>query len=463
MKNLFRRLGIQLSLAFILVGLGSLLVIGLVAPAIINPQFVWSAVDDHLRRPGGPIQDLENYYRTHQTWDGVETVFESGPLSAMANTLVFTDADQHVLFGDASLLARSQDNPDRVERPVPIMIDGQSVGFVTFAGGGWMDTPLKDAAYNRVSQVLIVTMLAVTVLGTLVGVGVSRGLSAPLDRLAAGVRAFGKGNLSQRVKVEGSQEIATVARAFNEMAGALEDAEIQRRNMVADVAHELRTPLSVIQGNLQAILDGVYPLEKEEIARLYDQTRLLSRLVEDLRLLSQADAGMLTLEFQVRDLTQLVAEQAEALKAAADRRGVELKTELTADLPLVKLDVARLGQVLHNLFDNALRHTPEGGRITIRVAPEDDGLKLEVSDTGDGILAEHLPHVFDRFYRVDTARARESGGSGLGLAIARSIVEAHGGRIHAESAGVAGQGSTFVVHLPVYREEPAGGSPAVTA
>jgi two-component system OmpR family sensor kinase/two-component system sensor histidine kinase BaeS len=136
--------------------------------------------------------------------------------------------------------------------------------------------------------------------------------------------------------------------------------------MVADVAHELRTPLTVIQGNLQAILDDVYPLEKEEIARLYDQTRLLSRLVEDLRLLSQADAGVLTLEFQTRDLTHLVAEQAEALKAAAERRGVELKTELTDGLPLVRVDVARLGQVLHNLFDNALRHTPQGGSITIR-------------------------------------------------------------------------------------------------
>lgn len=463
MRNLFRQLGIQLSLAFVLVGLGSLLVIGVVAPSIINPQFVWSAVDDHLRRPGGPIQDLENYYRTHASWDGIETVFESGPFGAMANTLVFTDANGQVIFGNPDLLAESQDNPNRIERPVPIMVDGQAVGYVTFAGGGWMDTPLQDAAYTRVSQVLIVTMLAVTVLGILVGVGVSRGLSAPLDRLAAGVRAFGKGNLSQRVKVEGSQEIATVARAFNEMASALEDAEIQRRNMVADVAHELRTPLTVIQGNLQAILDDVYPLEKEEIARLYDQTRLLSRLVEDLRLLSQADAGVLTLEFQTRDLTHLVAEQAEALKAAADRRGVELKTELTAGLPPVRVDVARLGQVLHNLFDNALRHTPQGGNITIRVAADGDGLKLEVSDTGEGILPEHLPHVFDRFYRVDTARARESGGSGLGLAIARSIVEAHGGRIQAESAGVAGQGSTFVVHLPASREETGAESQAEAA
>jgi two-component system OmpR family sensor kinase/two-component system sensor histidine kinase BaeS len=453
MRNLFRQLGIQLSLAFVLVGLGSLLVIGVVAPSIINPQFVWSAVDDHLRRPGGPIQDLENYYRTHASWDGIETVFESGPFGAMDNTLVFTDANGQVIFGNPDLLAESQDNPNRFERPVPIMVDGQAVGYVTFAGGGWMDTPLQDAAYTRVSQVLIVTMLAVTVLGILVGVGVSRGLSAPLDRLAAGVRAFGKGNLSQRVKVEGSQEIATVARAFNEMASALEDAEIQRRNMVADVAHELRTPLTVIQGNLQAILDDVYPLEKEEIARLYDQTRLLSRLVEDLRLLSQADAGVLTLEFQTRDLTHLVAEQAEALKAAAERRGVELKTELTDGLPPVRVDVARLGQVLHNLFDNALRYTPQGGSITIRVAADGDGLKLEVRDTGEGILAEHLPHVFDRFYRADTARARESGGSGLGLAIARSIVEAHGGRIQAESAGVAGQGSTFVVHLPASWEE----------
>jgi two-component system OmpR family sensor kinase/two-component system sensor histidine kinase BaeS len=239
------------------------------------------------------------------------------------------------------------------------------------------------------------------------------------------------------------------------MTGQLEQAEIVRRNLVADAAHELRTPLSVLQGNLRAILDDVYTLDKSEIARLYDQTRLLGRLVDDLRELAQAETGQLQLNLAPIDLAKLVQDTAATFGPVAEAAEITLSVESPDRLASVQADAARMGQVLHNLLDNALRHTPAGGTITLRAGceehPQNEGAYcwLAVQDTGDGISAEDLPHVFDRFYKADRARSRATGGAGLGLAIVRAIVEAHGGQISVASDGVPGQGSTFTVRLPL--------------
>jgi len=252
--------------------------------------------------------------------------------------------------------------------------------------------------------------------------------------------------------VTGSDEVREVAQAFNEMAAALEQAESLRRNLVADVAHELRTPLSVLQGNLRAILDDVYPLDKAEVARLYDHTRLLSRLIGDLRELAQAEAGQLELNLQEIDLVGLLADMVAAFGPVAEAEGVALDAQIPADLPRVPADPARISQVLHNLLANALRHTPAGGTISLHAgyeAGERQHVWLTVQDSGEGIAAEHLPHVFDRFYRGDPARSRATGGAGLGLAIVRAIVEAHGGQVSAASDGIPGHGSAFTVRLPL--------------
>jgi two-component system OmpR family sensor kinase/two-component system sensor histidine kinase BaeS len=239
------------------------------------------------------------------------------------------------------------------------------------------------------------------------------------------------------------------------MAAALEQAETLRRNLIADVAHELRTPLSVLQGNLRAILDDVYPLDKTEVANLYDQTRLLSRLVNDLHDLAQAEAGQLQLRLQPTDMASLVHKAAAAFGPVAEARGVTLTCQAPAELPPMLADSARLTQVLHNLLTNALHFTPAGGTISLsagqngKLNGQPPSLWLSVRDTGEGILPEHLPHVFDRFYRADPARSRATGGSGLGLAIARAIVEAHGGEMSVASDGVPGRGSVFTVHLPL--------------
>jgi signal transduction histidine kinase len=239
-----------------------------------------------------------------------------------------------------------------------------------------------------------------------------------------------------------------VAQAFNEMAAALEKAETLRSNLLADVAHELRTPLSVIQGSLRAILDDVYELDMTEIARLYDQTRHLSRLVDDLRELAQAEANQLPLHVTTVDLTTLIEETAAIYAPIVEAEGLALRLELEDNVPTVQGDRARLAQCLQNLLNNGIHHTPRGGEIIVELTCETEQVQLRVRDSGQGIATEHLPHVFDRFYRADSARSRDTGGTGLGLAIVRAIVQAHGGEVTVASDG-SGRGSVFTVQLPL--------------
>lgn len=295
-----------------------------------------------------------------------------------------------------------------------------------------------------------------SVLGIAAGVWMSRRMTAPLDDLAAGAAQIGAGDLTCRVAPRGTDEMIELAEAFNRMAADLQEAERLRQHMLADVAHELRTPLTVLQGNLRAILDDVYPLDKAEIASLYDQTRHLHRLVNDLHELAQAEAGQLPLTFQPVDVVALAHDAVEMLQPMAEAQNVALRCLPASESPIVAGDRARLMQVMQNLLTNALRHTGENGAITVAVTTSGDRVEIAVADDGDGIAAPHLPYVFDRFYRADTARNRDAGGAGLGLAIVQALVEAHGGTVRVTSAG-AGQGSTFTVALPADERRP--GSP----
>jgi signal transduction histidine kinase len=294
-----------------------------------------------------------------------------------------------------------------------------------------------------------VTTVMVVVGAVAIGAGIwmSRRVTAPLAEMEQAAQAVGRQDFSRRVSVHGSQEIVAVATAFNEMAAQLEQAEALRRNLLADVAHELRHPVHVLQGSLQAILDDVYPLTKEEVARLSEQTHHLAVLVNDLHVLAQAEAHQLPLHKTMMDVATLVKATVAAFKPLVAERNVTVQVELLGTMPELLVDRARLRQAIHNLMDNALRHTPEGGTITVSVEQSPDAVEIRVQDTGEGISAEQLPHIFDRFYRADDARSRDRGGTGLGLAIARANVEAHGGTVSVTSPGV-GQGSTFTISLP---------------
>ena len=302
---------------------------------------------------------------------------------------------------------------------------------------------------TRDAVILIVTG---SVLAMAAGVWLSRRMTRPLEQLADGAATIGAGELSFRVTPTGSAELRELAFSFNQMAADLEASERLRRNLFADVAHELRTPLTVIQGNLRALLDDVYPLDKAEVARLYEQTRHLSRLVSDLHELALAEARQLPLHKEWVDANAWVSDAVEIFAPLAEEQEVAVTMALPATSPQVWADQARLTQVLHNLLGNALHHTTTGGQIRLQLTQQDESIRLEVADTGEGIAPEHLAHIFDRFYRADPARDRDTGGAGLGLALVRAMVEAHGGQVAAASAGI-GYGSVFTVTLPLNSAE----------
>ncbi|HUW44397.1 MAG TPA: ATP-binding protein [Dehalococcoidia bacterium] len=275
----------------------------------------------------------------------------------------------------------------------------------------------------------------------------SRRMTSPIGALAKAARRLGRGDLSQRVELQGEGEVAALAQAFNSMAADLEHAEQLRRNLVADVAHELRTPLSNIQGYLEAIRDRVMKPDAATIRSLNEEAALLSRLVDELQELSLAEAGELKLVYQAEDIAKLVKQAVTPWQPQLTAKEISLSLDLPDNLPLVNIDWQRVNQVLHNLLENAVAHTGKGGTINVAATTQGDWVEVCVSDTGEGIPAEDLPNIFERFYRVDKSRARVTGGSGLGLTIAKRLVEAHGGTITVQSK--LGKGSRFSLTLPI--------------
>ncbi len=275
----------------------------------------------------------------------------------------------------------------------------------------------------------------------------SRRMTSPIGVLAKAARRLGRGDLSQRVQLQGEGEVAALAQAFNSMAADLEHAEQLRRNMVADVAHELRTPLSNIQGYLEAIRDRVIKPDAATIRSLNEEAALLSRLVNELQELSLAEAGELKLVYQEEDIAKLVKQAVTPWQPQLAAKEISLSLDLPDNLSPVNIDWQRVNQVLHNLLENAVAYTHKGGTINVAAITQSDWVEVSVSDTGEGIPAEDLPHIFERFYRVDKSRARVTGGSGLGLTIAKRLVEAHGGTITVQSK--LGKGSRFSFTLPI--------------
>ena len=459
------RLWVRLTLAFTLVTMVTLGVVAVLANLRAGAAFrLYLSYSDPARYEP-LVQTLATYYRSRGSWQGVESTLARiavlpgqmmGRMRGMTFLaesqlqLVLADARGRVLYDGVRARPGRRFTADEAAAALDIEVGGERVGrlVVALPVESAILGPIEQRFFARMRQLLLAGAVLAGALGMLLGLAFSRSLSAPLQRLATAARAVAGRDFSQRVQVGGSAEVAEVAQAFNEMSVALEQADELRKNLMADVAHELRTPLSVLQGNLQAILDDVYPLEKAEISRLYDQTRLLSRLVEDLRELALADAGKLHMNLQPTDLYRVLQNTRDHVAPAAEQSGVHLTVQ-AADVPVVQADPDRVAQVLHNLLANALRYTPAGGSITVSASATNDGVEVAVADTGEGIAPEALAHIFDRFWRADRSRSHDehwTGGSGLGLSIAQSLVRAQGGRIWAEST--PGKGSTFHFTLP---------------
>jgi signal transduction histidine kinase len=315
--------------------------------------------------------------------------------------------------------------------------------------GGTNDTPVEEFG-----QTLLYSLLAAGVVATaaaaLASLFVSRRFVEPLRYVLAATSRIASGRYGERVPVRDADELGELSQSFNAMARALEEAERRRMEVISDVSHELRTPLSTLRGYVEGLAEGVVEPSQETWTLLYAEFERLGRLVDDLRRLSRAEAGQL-------DLSMAPMAPAEAVRLAVggmlplfDEKGVELKSAVPGDLPSVLADVDRVVQILSNLLSNALRHTPDGGRVVVEAEARGDEVNFEVTDTGTGIAPEHLERIFERFYRVDKSRSRGEarGGSGTGLAISRALVEAMDGRIWVESPGL-GEGATFAFTLPI--------------
>lgn len=355
-----------------------------------------------------------------------------------------------------------------------IIVSGKIVGDLylitsqTNSGKGYMgggrggppttSPPAITAEQNFINQVnssLVFTGLIAAVVALIIGLILTRQITRPIKALVNGARQIAGGNLSHRVEIKSKDEFGNLGQSFNAMAASLDKAETERKRIITDIAHELRTPLTVIEGTVTGIQDGVFLADKERLDAIKEQTSLLTRLTSELRDLSLAESGQLKLMLSPADLADLVRRKASQFEVKAREKTISIKLNLPQELPKINIDPPRIEQVLSNLITNAIRHTSSGGDITISLQAvnkdivhkiNSPSLVLSVADTGEGIAPEHLPHVFERFYRVEKSRARSEGGSGLGLAIVKQMVQAHGGKVWVESE--MGKGSTFYLSLP---------------
>lgn len=312
---------------------------------------------------------------------------------------------------------------------------------------------------RAVNESLVFSLAAAFLVAVIASVVISRRVVMPVRCMMSASQRIAEGYYHERVELPGTHdpdnldELGRLAISFNQMAARLQRIETTRRELIGDVAHELRTPLTTIKGYLEGLMDGVVPADVSTFQRIYHETERLQRLVQDLQDLSRVEGGAIEMHPQPISVAQLINTAIARLSHQFEEKGVQLVARMSEHLPAVQADEARIGQVLLNLLGNALQYTPPGGQVLVSAHQHGAEIHITITDTGIGIGAEHLPLIFTRFYRVDRSRSRASGGSGIGLTIARHLVEAHGGRIWAESAG-PGKGSAFTFTLPIASQEP---------
>ncbi|WP_298815719.1 sensor histidine kinase [Chloroflexus sp.] len=327
------------------------------------------------------------------------------------------------------------------------------VGVVTlsFAASALLERTVPPdqfiAVQATVIQALALAAVAATIAGLTTSILLVQAILRSLRSLAYSSQRIAAGRYDERVAVPASDELRVVAESFNQMAAALEQIEQHRITMIGNVAHELRTPLAGIEGYLEGLIDGVMPAETDTFLEMKQEVRRLRRLVDDLQTLSRVEAGQITLTFTTFDINEVIRRVIAQIQPQVLDGCLQVICESAEQPLLTRADPDRVAQILLNLLGNAVRYTPEGGCIIIRSAMVDEQVQVKVEDTGIGIAPEHLPYIFERFYRADPSRARTSGGSGIGLTIARHLAWAMGGDISAASAGV-GKGSTFTLTLP---------------
>jgi len=448
-----RSITFKLVLAFIAVSMISTILVVLFTRWRSREEFRSFLIDQN--RPSIVVA-FSDYYQQHGSWQGISNAnltpqqpsepppqIDKSPFTVVDNT-----TDQVVLAGQG-YQAGMVISPSNISTGIPILANNKTVGILLINRPVYRISSPGSLFLDRFNLQILLSGLTAIGLALLLAIILSRTLTRPIRELTSATQVVSGGNLAQQVPVRSRDELGQLATSFNNMSADLVRSLNLRRQMTADIAHELRTPVSIILGHAEAVHDGVLSASMETFEIIREEAERLEHLVEDLRTLSMADAGELKLVVRPYPPQKLLQDVQKTYNHQAKQKKITISTKAATDLPEIAVDPQRMKEVFSNILDNALRYTPENGRIALSAEVAEDSIEMRVKDSGPGVASNELDRIFERFYRTETSRTREEGGSGLGFAIAKSIVEKHNGRIRAESQ--LGHGLTVIIRIPIYQ------------
>ena len=433
----------KMLIGFILIVALAIGTIAIVATRTATRQFDRYITQDQALKYQRLALILSSYYEETGSWDGVQKLIEK--IKKTYNSQIVLANEEGTIVGDTSGGMTGSISEEELSLKIATLGEAKDpTGFLFLRDRkrSQLEKIFLSSVNRSITVAAVLSILAAVILTAIY----SRRTLKPIQELTSAAEKISRGELDQEVRVKSRDEVGKLASAFNSMAEDLKEQERLRKNMVSDVAHELRSPLTKTHGYLEAIKEGRMEAKPRVIDSLYKNSELLKKLVDDLHDLARAEAGKLDLEKQPILLRDIVKRAIESVRVKLEEKGIDLKVDSGEDA-LLDVDPDRVHQVLQNLIDNAVIHVEEGGHIRINTDLEDGYVRVSVSDDGEGIPEKDLPHIFNRFYRVDSSRSRSSGGTGLGLTIAKELVEAHGGEIEVSSE--RGQGATFSFTLPL--------------
>ncbi len=453
---MLRSISTKLIISFLSIGVISVAVIFLTARWNTRQEFIKFLTD---QSQSNFVTNLSIYYQQNGSWNGVEYIFfqnfnrpnpnagqgqGQGPRS---EPFILTNKNGIVIVANGRFAVGDKVPEDDLDLGIPITDNGETIGILVPTRVPFQGNPRELEFIERINITLLYGALIGAVIALFLGIFLSRTITRPIRELTQATHAVSQGDLSQQVPVRTKDELGNLANAFNKMSSELSRSVNARKQMTADIAHELRTPLSLILGHAEAVHDGVLPPTKENFEIIREEATRLEHLVNDLRTLSLADAGELSINPQTIEPGALLREVASLYQFQTQKKKIRLDLDIVPHLPPLEVDPGRMTQVITNILDNAMRHTPEGGNITLSAKQAGNTIELSIKDSGPGLPKEEAERIFERFYRVDASRQREDGGSGLGLAIAKSIVQAHNGQLSTESE--TGMGLKVTITLPI--------------
>lgn len=444
-----RSLTSKLTLGFLAISIASISVIVVLTHLSTNREFDRFISD---RYTAELVEECARYYKENGSWDGIQEarigfgVDQSRPGGEHPLSYAIANTKGRIVRESYQYKMGMMVNQEALEDAAPIRNNEALIGYLLIEQRLDRTDPMQDEFLRRLNRSLFLSAIGTILLALILGTIFSRNITRPIRELTKATHTMSDGNLGQQVPVRSRDELGELAQSFNKMSTDLARAFDLRKQMTADIAHELRTPLSLILGHAEGVHDGVLKPTRENFEIIREEAERLEHLVNDLRTLTLADAGELSMEFQLVNVNDFMRDIHTHYLTLFHQKRITLNLETAPVILKANLDPGRFAQVLNNILDNALRHTPENGRVELKTQLTENRIQLSVKDSGEGVTSEEASHLFDRFYRVDESRTRHDGGSGLGLAIAKSIVEMHKGRIWAESE--KGKGLRVVIELP---------------